>query len=102
MRFRGCILHQGGTFPRSRHSFDSILVLYQIFRFVTIPKEKAISQGYSFFVFTFDWSYKIIGAFISPIIDMIETYELDSPTGFVKQPKIIAKMKMESLWDIEQ
>ena len=57
MRFRGCILHQGGAFPRAHHSFDSILVLYQIFRFVTIPKEKAISQGYSFFVFTFVIDY---------------------------------------------
>ena len=55
--------------------------------FVTIPKEKAISLGYSFLVFSFGWSYKIIGSFISPIIDMIESYKLDSPTGFVEQPK---------------
>ena len=32
------------AFPRDRHSFDFILELYQIFRFVTIPIEKAISQ----------------------------------------------------------
>ena len=46
----------GGAFPREHHSFDFTLVLYQIFRFVTIPKEKAISHGYSFFVYIKDLS----------------------------------------------
>ena len=62
----------GGAFPRAHHSFDSILVLYQIFRIVTIPKEKAISQGYSFLVFCCS---------ITPNCN-----QLDLQTGFVKYP----------------
>ena len=36
------------------------------------------------------WSlYKIICSFILPIVDMIETYKLDSAIRFVEQPKFI-------------
>ena len=37
-------------------SIDLILELYQIFSFMTIAKEKAISQGYSLFVYIEDLS----------------------------------------------